>query len=67
VLKCKRCLELENEVADLKRRNTELAGALRGQVSRLHSNTDLILGAALSGGDHMALAKELAENERKRS
>ena len=66
MLKCKRCLELEKEVADLRRQNTELADALRGQVSR-HSNTDLILGAALSGGDHIALAKELAEAERKAS
>ncbi len=60
MLTCKRCLDLERQVSDLRALNTRLADALRSQVSR-PSNTDMILGAALSGGDPIALAKELAQ------
>jgi hypothetical protein len=59
--------ELEWEVADLrlenqqlKEMNTKLGDALSGQVSKRHSNTDLIMGALFSGGDVMGLAKTLA-------
>jgi len=58
---CPRCLALLQEIEELKARNAKLADALAGTVR--HSNTDLILGAVLSGGDPMALAKKLVEKK----
>lgn len=50
---------LEAENADLRKRCGEMASLLAGGVRT--ANTDMIMGAVLSGGDVMALAKRLAE------
>ena len=63
-MNCANCEEQRKEIVELKRLNAELSSALGIQVSR-RSNTDMIMGAALSGGDALALAKSLAENEAK--
>jgi hypothetical protein len=56
---CLVCAQLQRENEELREQNKMLANALRGEVSSPH-NTQLILGAALSGGDAMGLAKRLA-------
>jgi len=59
---CPRCAELHEEIEKLKEQNSKLSDALVGTLRR--SNTDLILGAALSGGDALELAKRLANTDR---
>lgn len=63
-------LEAENEALRkqneaLRKQNAELADALQGYNSRPFSNTDVILGAALSGGDPIALAQRLDASQKK--
>lgn len=58
-VKCEGCSSLLKRVAELEALNDRLAVALRGEVSR-PSNTDMILGAALSGGDVVKLAETLS-------
>ncbi len=55
---CQNCERLRAENSALRKQNEELSSALFGQLG--HSNTDLILGAALSGGDPIAIAKKLS-------
>lgn len=50
-------------IAELERENAKLADALSGYNSRPFSDTDVILGAVLSGGDVMRLAKDLHEKQ----
>lgn len=57
-LDCDVCARLAQKVSDLEAQNKLLSDALRGQLSR-PSNTDMILGAALSGGDALKLAETL--------
>lgn len=64
-MNCPNCVELEKKIAELKSENAKMSNALAGHVSR-RSNTDMIMGAALSGGDALALAKTLAADEAKR-
>lgn len=64
-MKCWNCEALREEIEELKKRNAELANALTAKVSG-PSNTDLIMGAVLSGGDPLALAKDLVENQKKK-
>ena len=56
--------QLEHENGELRRLNATMAGALANGPRT--PNTDMIMGAMLSGGDVMKLAKELAEQEGKR-
>lgn len=58
-----RILALEAENAELRKRCAELASLITGDVRT--PNTDMIMGAVLSGGDVMALAKKLAESKPK--
>ncbi len=66
---CFRCPELEAENKILKETSQKASDALRIAAWRPHSYTDMILGAALSGGDYLSLARDLArlESERKAS
>lgn len=55
-----RVQELESENAALREQCGKMAALLASGGVRT-PNTDMILGAVLSGGDVMALAKQLAE------
>lgn len=59
-MRCHKCERLSAENEELRGRVAILTDALAGQVSKPHSNTDLIVGAALSGGDAMGLARRLS-------
>lgn len=63
-MKCWNCEALREEIEELKKRNAELANTLAARVSG-PSNTDLIMGAVLSGGDPLALAKDLVKKQKK--
>lgn len=52
---------LEEENAALRKQCGEMASLLAGGVRT--PNTDMIMGAMLSGGDVMGLAKKLAEGK----
>lgn len=56
---------LRKENAELRDLNGKLDKALSGYVSQSLSNTDAIMGAVLSGGDVMGLAKRLDANQKK--
>lgn len=53
--------DLEAENAELRKQCGEMASLLAGGVRT--RNTDMVMGAVLSGGDVMVLAKKLAESK----
>lgn len=52
---------LEQEIADLKKQNAAVFAVL-GNGPRT-PNTDMLVGAAISGGDVLALARKLAASK----
>jgi hypothetical protein len=53
--------KLKDENAELRKLNADMASVLAHGVRT--RNTDMVMGAVLSGGDVMALAKRLAESK----
>ena len=62
---CRNCAELREENKRLRELNEKLSNSLSGEIARPH-NTEMILGAALSGGDALGLAKQLIEGREKK-